>query len=92
MRGGSIGPKRQGDIRLKRLGRTGILLNVRTGDFFELDATALAIWQQLDGKTDVATVARRLARRFDARIGDVEPDVRRFVSMLRRRGLIDVAG
>lgn len=91
MKGAESKPRRQGDIRLKRLGRTGILLNVRTGDFFELDATALAIWQQLDGRTDVGTVARRLARKFGTRIGVVEPDVRRFVSMLHRRGLIDVA-
>lgn len=84
-------PKRQADIRLKQLGRSGILLNVRTGDFFELDATALAVWQRLDGKTEVRDVARQLARKFNARSAGVERDVRQFVSILRRRGLIDVA-
>lgn len=84
--------KRNADIRLKQLGTIGVLLNLRTGDFFELDATALAVWQRLDGKTDAHTVARQLARRFNAPVSVVERDVRQFITLLRRRGLVDAAG
>ena len=81
-------PKSHPDIRLKRLGRTGILLNVRSGDFFELDEAALSIWQRLDGKTEPATLARRLAASFGAPVAVVERDVLQFIGTLRKRGLL----
>jgi hypothetical protein len=82
-------PKPHPDVRLKRLGRTGILLNVRTGDFFELDEPALAIWQRLDGKTEPARVARQLAAACGVPIATVERDVKQFITTLRRRDLLD---
>jgi hypothetical protein len=84
-------PRPHPDVRLKRLGATGILLNVRSGDFFELDASALSIWQRLDGKTEPETVARRLAASFKAPVAVVERDVRQFIGTLRKRGLLDGA-
>jgi hypothetical protein len=72
------------------MGRAGILLDLRTGDYFELDEIALAIWKMLDGKTSLAQVASRLARTYAApRPEMVERDVVRFVSELRRRKLVD---
>ena len=82
-------PKSHPDIRLKRLGATGILLNVRSGDFFELDAAALSIWQRLDGKTEPAALARKLAASCGAPVAVVERDVRQFIGTLRKRGLLD---
>ncbi len=84
-------PKPHPDIRLKRLGATGILLNVRSGDFFELDERALSVWQRLDGKTEPATLARHLAATFGAPAAVVERDVRQFIGTLRKRGLLDGA-
>ena len=84
-------PKPHPDVRLKRLGKTGILLNVRTGDFFELDEPALSIWQRLDGKTGPATLARQLAAAFGAPVTVVERDVKQFIGTLRKRDLLDGA-
>jgi hypothetical protein len=84
-------PQPNPDVRLKRLGRTGILLNVRSGDFFELDAPALSIWQRLDGKTDAVGIARQLAAAFHAPVAEVERDVRQFITTLHRRDLLDGA-
>ena len=82
-------PTKRPEVRLKRLGDTGILLNLRTGDFFELDANALAVWTRLNGKTPAAAIAADLARRFGAPAKAIERDVRQFLSVLRRRRLID---
>ena len=82
-------PQPHPDVRLKRLGKTGILLNIRTGDFFELDEPALSIWQRLDGKTEPAAVARQIAEAFNAPVAVVERDVKGFITTLRRRDLLD---
>lgn len=85
-------PSKRPDVKWERVGRTGILLNLETGDYFELDEIALAIWKMLDGKTSLAQVAGRLARTYAApRPEVVEQDVISFVSELRRRKLIEDA-
>jgi hypothetical protein len=74
------------------VGRAGILLDLKTGDYFELDEVALAIWKMLDGKTSLAQVADKLARTYAApRPEVVERDIIRFVSELRRRKLVEAA-
>lgn len=82
-------PRKRPDIKWKRIGRAGILLDLKTGDYFELDEIALAIWKMLDGKTSLAHVASKLAQTYDAPEKTVEKDVVRFVSELRKRKLID---
>jgi coenzyme PQQ biosynthesis protein PqqD len=82
-------PRKMADIKWKKIGKAGILLNLRTGDYFELDETALAIWNMLDGKTPLAQVASKLAKTYAAPRQTVEKDVIRFVSELRKRKLID---
>jgi coenzyme PQQ biosynthesis protein PqqD len=77
------------DVKWKQIGRGGILLNLKTGDYFELDETALAIWKLLDGKTSLTTLASKLAKTYSAERGAVERDVVSFVSELRKRKLID---
>jgi hypothetical protein len=76
------------DVRLKRLGSTGILLNLRTGDFFELDARAVAVWRRIDGKSTVSEMAAMLARQFKAPVSVVRKDVEEFVKLLARRRLV----
>lgn len=82
-------PRKSPDIKWKRIGRTGILLDLRTGDYFELDETALTIWNMLDGKISVARVVGKLAKTYSASVETVERDVIRFISELRKRKLID---
>jgi hypothetical protein len=82
-------PMKKPDVKWKQIGRGGILLNLKTGDYFELDETALAIWKMLDGKTSLARVAGKLAETYSAARGAVERDVVSFVSELRKRKLVD---
>ena len=82
-------PSRRTDIKWKKIGRAGILLNLKTGDYFELDEIALAIWKMLDGKTSLAKVTSKLIKTYSAPRKTVEKDVVRFVSELQKRRLID---
>lgn len=82
-------PRKKPDVKWKQIGRGGILLNLKTGDYFELEETALAIWKMLNGKTSLAEVAIKLAKTYSAARGTVERDVVSFVSELRKRKLLD---
>ncbi|MBA3766787.1 MAG: pyrroloquinoline quinone biosynthesis peptide chaperone PqqD [Acidobacteria bacterium] len=77
-------------MKWKRTGKSGILLDLKTGDYFELNEIALAIWRMLDGKSSLAKVAGKLAQSYAAPEKIVEKDVIHFVSELRKRKLVDV--
>jgi len=81
-------PRRHPDIRWKRTGKTGILLNIDNGDYFELDERGMAIWTRLDGRTPLATVSAKLAKSYGAKPADVARDVTSFVALLKRRRLV----
>jgi coenzyme PQQ biosynthesis protein PqqD len=82
-------PRKRSDVKWKQTGRSGILLDLKTGDYFELDETALAIWRMLDGKSSLAKVVGKLAQAYAAPEKIIEKDVTHFVSELRKRKLID---
>lgn len=82
-------PRKRSDVKWKRTGKSAILLDLRTGDYFELNEIALAIWRMLDGKSSLAKVAGKLAQSYGAPEKVVERDIIHFVSELRKRKLID---
>jgi hypothetical protein len=83
-------PKKNPSVKWKRTGATGILLNLVTGEYFEVDETALAIWNLIDGKTTAGGMAAKLARTYAAPPERVEKDVVRFLSELGKRNLVDI--
>lgn len=82
-------PRKRPDIKWKRIGKAGILLDLKTGNYFELDEIALAIWGLLDGKISLAEVVGKLARAYACSRKTVERDVIGFISELRKRKLIE---
>ncbi len=91
MAASNIQPRKRANVKWKQIGRAGILLDLRTGDYYELDDVALSIWKMLDGKTSLAKVASRLAESYDASEKTVERDVAQFVSELKKRKLVDAS-
>lgn len=82
-------PKKRLDIKWKRIGKAGILLDLTTGNYFELDEIALTIWGMLDGKKSLEKVVLALARKYSCAPKVVERDVIDFVAELRKRKLIE---
>ena len=79
-------------LRRELLGFWGRLFGVPEGatKTFELDAVGRFVWEQIDGRTSVRELARRLGERFhlDARVAEVS--TAQFLHTLTRRGLIGV--
>ncbi len=83
-------PAKRRDIKWKHIGKSGILLDLTTGNYFELDEIALTIWQMLDGKKSVAKVVDTLAKKYSCPLKTVERDVMGFLAELRKRKLIEI--
>lgn len=85
----TIPPRRRPDVKWKKVGRSGILLDLKSGDFYEVDEVGVTIWKMLDGKTTVGAVSDKLARSYNAPLATIEKDVTKFVAELRKRKLIE---
>ena len=82
-------PRKNPTVKWKPTGRTGVLLNLQTGDYFELDEVGVSIWKLLDGKTSQDELVRKLARSYRAEASTVKKDVTRFLSELKKKKLIE---
>ena len=82
-------PRKRPDVKWKQTGRTGILLDLQSGDYFEVDEIGVAVWKMLDGKTSLEQVASRLATKYSAPEQTILKDIARFIAELRKRKLID---
>jgi hypothetical protein len=87
-----------GDIVVREIDGEIIIIPLFAGigdmeqGLFALNGTAKAIWQRLDGRTNLRAVSTSLAQEYDAPQAEIERDVFGLVSELaQRRMLVDVA-
>lgn len=89
IRVGSV-PRRGEGIRSKQFGDAGVLLNVDSGEYFQVDDVGLAVWEQVDGWKTAGEIVEALAARYDADEGVLAEDAIEFLEELMTRGLISV--
>lgn len=81
-------PRKVDDFPWKEVDGEGIVLDVRSGDYFELDALGLWIWKRLDGKRTVEAIAQEITRRYRVDKGTAMADLVEFLASLRQASLI----
>ena len=57
-------------------------------ELFTLNETGKAIWKQIDGKTDLATIVTNLAGEYSSDREEIEGDVLGLVTELARRRML----
>lgn len=65
-----------------------MVLDLASGDFFELDEVGGRIWLGLDGQRSLRALAAEIAREYDARPEEIASDVIAFTTDLHGRGLV----
>ncbi|HMF40017.1 MAG TPA: PqqD family protein [Polyangia bacterium] len=65
-----------------------VLMDMSTGDCFELNRSGARIWSLLTAGKSVPDIAAALAADHDAPAAPIEADVRALVAELGRRGLV----
>jgi hypothetical protein len=80
------------DVVFRELDGEAVLLNLKTGVYFGLDAVGTRIWQLLGEHGELARVARAVQEEYDVAAARSEADLLRLVAQLREKGLIEVVG
>lgn len=65
---------------------TGELANLQR--IFVLDPVGELVWDQLDGKRDVASVVHSVTEEFDVSADRAETDINEFIAALNEAGLV----
>lgn len=68
-----------------------VVLGLQNGELYSLKGVARTIWDALDGKRDVPTIARHLAEGFAHDAHLIEHDVSAFVADLAAAKLVTAA-
>ncbi len=69
-----------------------LVLDLGSGEYFEVGPVGGFIWEGLDGETDLAALAARMTEHFEVEPADAERDLLAFVQDLIGAGLAQVAG
>ena len=81
---------RKPNLPWKALDDTGIVLDLDTGDYFDLDEIGFTIWRRLDGDATLADCAEEITRTHDVTAEVAERDVLAFAAELLDRNLVVV--
>ena len=68
-----------------------VLLNLDSGEYYNLDEVGTRIWELCDGVRTVSEIARCIREEFDASGDSVEQDVRTFLEELAQDKLVNCA-
>ena len=67
----------------------GVILNVESGEYYELNATGRFLWEQLNEGAEQESLSAALASRYGIDPATAGFDVESFVGELRKRDLVD---
>ncbi len=83
--------RRNDEVPWKVLDDTVVVLDLNSGDFFELDDVGCRIWQALDGAKTLEQHAQSLVAEYGIDVDTARSDVIGFVAELDTMGLLIVA-
>lgn len=76
------------EVVCKEVGEKGILLNLRSGAYFEVNPVGLAVWRSCSGKVSPEQIACSISRRYHVGLEEAGRDVKRFLAQLRRHRML----
>ncbi|MGH7278844.1 MAG: PqqD family protein [Candidatus Rokuibacteriota bacterium] len=79
-----------GDVVFRDLDAEMVLLDMRSGVYFSLDAVATRIWQLLQRHSMLEPVLDELIDEFDVPAERCADDLLGFVTLMRDKGLVEV--
>jgi hypothetical protein len=71
------------------MGRTGVLVDLRTSRIFELNNTAARVWELLGASLTPSQIVRNLAREFSVDELALGRELSRLLGQLDREGLLE---
>ena len=83
-------PRRpRADVVARRMGRTGVLVDLRTSRIFELNNTAARVWELLGASLTPEEIVSSLSREYAVDSGALGRELSRLLDQLEREGLLE---
>ncbi len=82
---------RRTDVTVYELDGEGLVFDATRGDTHRLNATAMAIWRECDGRQDAAQIAERLTDSYDVSMAAAVEHVERLLREFQERRLVYTA-
>ena len=80
------------DVLVAKLHGEAVLLDVRSKNYFQLNATGAAIWNALEQGRSGSELVDELTQRYEAPREQIEAEAKRLLEAMAERGLIVAAG
>jgi hypothetical protein len=81
-------PRRQPHVVARRLRDAGVLVNLKTNDIFELNDSAMRVWELVDGTATVSAIAATLVDEFDVAADTAEKEAAAILETLTVQGVV----
>jgi hypothetical protein len=75
------------NMRFARVGSGAVVLDVKHGKYYNLNAIGATIWSALEKRQAVGAIVESLAAQYPAAEEQMEQDVQRFLAALKSKGL-----
>ena len=83
-------PRRpRADVVARRLGHTGVLVDLRTARIFEVNNTAARVWELLGTSQTPSEIVSNLAREYAVDEGALRRELSRLLVQLEDEGLLE---
>jgi hypothetical protein len=77
-------------LRPSKVGRWVFSMKQESTKTYEFDAIGVFVWDNIDGKTSVQQIIKRLSKRYDLNLREAQVPTVKFLEMLIKRGLVGV--
>jgi hypothetical protein len=79
--------RRNPDVVFRQIEGGGVLLNIKSGAYHEINSTAREIWEALETPSTESEVLQQLVERFGD-VPELDSDISEFIGMLTERNLV----
>jgi hypothetical protein len=82
--------KRSNNIHWQNINDAIVILNPENGTSHELNQVATSIWNQIENKTNIKELIKKLHIEYDVSLDTIEADIKIFIEELANQKLIEV--
>ena len=82
---GSRTVRRAPQVRWRQFGSDGVLMDPGSGEYLQIDAMGVVVWECLELPMTIDALVQRLSAEYDESIERVEPDLREFIDNLAQQ-------
>lgn len=81
-------PRRADIVPWREMNDQGLILDIHSGDYFEINETALLIWKNLDGTHSVGNIASQISKTYSIPLSEAMSDLKQFLTSMKKAKLI----